>query len=210
MCYRQPRDTGPAPYEHSPSSGRRTFTQRLDQLDAVAEGIMDEYPPTTIQWLVCGNVDTHLSAMLDERIESLDDEGRMSFPRRAEVLLDAKVQMQSSTSEPDSAALCKVRWLGNFCQTECSRVELAGEIFLSSRHCELDMIKTADLELSLLHDLPQAHADYTLRVSLLFNWFVCRCEVENSKCIDDANVREAGWRIELLLDGVLGLLRDDD
>src|SRR5262249_11325418 len=68
----------------------------------------------------------------------------MRLLRRAEVGLDAKMNLQLSLLEPDAAALGETRWFGLLGQSKDADIERPRR-FLSVRwHCQLHMFNCVD------------------------------------------------------------------
>src|SRR6185295_19456175 len=105
-----------------------------------------------LQKIVGDDLDTRLAATLDERVELLYEEGRMSLPGRPEILLDAEMQVQGPADEPDSAAFRQMLGLGDLRQTEHTAIERAGLALLPGGHGELNVVEAQDLKLRLSHD----------------------------------------------------------
>jgi hypothetical protein len=98
---------------------------RLDEFDAVAEGVID------IAALVSGQ-----RLVLDDRVARLlqpphqcrqinDQQSRMSLARRAEVLFDTEVDPQSAMLEPTAFPRRETARLGHLGDTEHARLERA-------------------------------------------------------------------------------------
>jgi hypothetical protein len=78
---------------------------RFDQLDAVAEGVLDMTPVASFDGLVGGDFITGLHCFRDHGHEVINDKGRMRLPRRNEVFLHAP-DGPANVRFPPRAASC--------------------------------------------------------------------------------------------------------
>src|SRR5262249_61393413 len=75
----------------------------LDQLDAVAERIVDMTPVAPLGGLIGRDFVTGLHCFRDHRREVIDDKSRMRLSRGNEILLDAQMDLQMSAFKPAAA-----------------------------------------------------------------------------------------------------------
>jgi hypothetical protein len=76
---------------------------QFDQLDAVAEGVLDMTPVASFDELVGGDFITGLHCFRDHGHEVINDKGRMRLPRRNEVFLHAQMDLQMSAFKSAAA-----------------------------------------------------------------------------------------------------------
>lgn len=116
----------------------------LQQLDAVAEGIVHVAPFVPGQRRIFDCRMTTLPQTPADHVEVVDEEGRVCFARRPEVLLDAEMDSGRPRFEPASPTPPHVLRLLHSWHAEQALVEANGGIFTSGRHRELHMVKTHD------------------------------------------------------------------
>src|SRR5262245_40304469 len=77
---------------------------RLDQLQAVAERVVDEDAFVAGQWLVLGDLAAMLARARDEAVEVAHHESRVRLAGGAKILLDPEMDFDRAVGEPGAAA----------------------------------------------------------------------------------------------------------
>src|SRR4051794_1640226 len=113
-------------------------------LDAVAERIAHVGAVVTLERFVINNREPGAAARLHDCFESLDQQSRMRFGRRPEVLVDTQVDPHDVVAEPASATFRKVEGLRQLGQFQHISIEAAGQLLSACRHRELDVIDSND------------------------------------------------------------------
>ena len=107
---------------------------------AVAEGVVHKDACVALERLIAPQRIARLAKRRRERCEVLDDQGRMRLARRAEVRLDAQVDLEGAAFEPAAAALGEDGRLLHFRDAEHALVEGAGLGLATGRHRQLHVI----------------------------------------------------------------------
>ena len=129
--------------------GRRIASERgvvdaLEQLDAVAERVVDVALPEAVDAVAVADVDPGGRQAVAERVEIVDEQRGVGLAGRTEVGLDAEVHLDRSVVEPAAAARREVGRLGDVRDAEEPVVERDRRVLLARRHRQLDVIDRAD------------------------------------------------------------------
>jgi hypothetical protein len=92
------------------------------------------------QQLVIDNFNTCLPKTLRQRLQTTNQQRRMRLSRCPKVWVHAEMNFQRTFLEPHATASSKGHRFLNLRYAKQSGVELASCLFLTSRHCELDVI----------------------------------------------------------------------
>src|SRR5215475_14085574 len=125
-----------------PVGGASPF--RLDELEAVAERIVDEDARIAGQRLVLGDLAAVVSRPYDEALKVAHHEGRVRLAGRLKILLHAEVNLDRAVGEPGTAARGE-RWRLHLL-LELQHVDIEGtrRCFLARRHGDEDVIDADD------------------------------------------------------------------
>lgn len=120
----------------------------MDQLDAIAERIMDIDPLISFKRLIFNNPATRSLEVFRQGGDIIDQKGRMGLKSRAKICLDTEMHLHRTGLEPAAATFGQIGRLLPFEKAEQTGIESTGLIFAARWHGELDMIKTQQRHLS--------------------------------------------------------------
>jgi hypothetical protein len=117
---------------------------RLDQLDPVAERVVDMTSVASFDGLVCRDLVAGLFCFRHHAGKVVDNESRMRLACWDEILLDAQMDLQASAFKPAAAARGQLRRLRFFNKPEDALIECPRLVFPPGRHRYQNVIDTAN------------------------------------------------------------------
>jgi hypothetical protein len=122
-------------------------SHRFQQLDAIAERVVDVDARVAGQWLIVHDVCASGFQAFDQLGEAFHLKCRVSFGCGTEVFLHTGVELELAALEPDAAASSEVRRLGPFWDAEQIAVEASCRRFAVRRDSDLDVVESNDSHL---------------------------------------------------------------
>lgn len=116
----------------------------LDEFDSISEWIVDENALTSLQRFILPHAVSVIVQPFDERWQIFHDQRRVCLARRPEILLDAKMNLQTAVFKPTSTSPCKVRRFVDLGNSEDLAVELACSAFATGRQRQLYVVNSGD------------------------------------------------------------------
>jgi hypothetical protein len=127
----------------------------FEELEPIAEGVVDIEPSESWQWLIVDDLYTGIGQALSETGDIVDQECRMRLAGGSEFLLDPKVDAHTLRLEPTPTANHEMTWLGNLRDAQKLLVELDGLILATLGHRQLHVIKITNCHRRLISSDPR-------------------------------------------------------
>ena len=127
-------------------SGTHGSVGTFDELDAIAKRVIYKAAMNLGHFVVPAHGDTGLGEVVDESVQGTDHDGRVCFPRGAEVSFDAHMELHTVSTEPSPATHSESRWLRENLEAEDACVELLGLGLPALRDGQLDVVESLDGE----------------------------------------------------------------
>ena len=120
--------------------GRAQFESSSDQLDAVAEHVLNVTALDAGNLVVFTNRNAGCAQFHDQATIIHAGERGVRFPGRPEIFFDSEMNLDVSALEPESTTGHKFRRLGDFFHPKEGALKLAGFLFMALWHGELHMV----------------------------------------------------------------------
>src|SRR5579862_29472 len=111
-----------------------SLASRFQQLNAIAEGIVNVNPAVAFQRLVGAGREAGSFKPRREARQVVDEKGRMRLARGTKIGFDAEVDLHAVVDEPAPAAPGKIGRLGNLREAEDALIEPARGLLAARRH----------------------------------------------------------------------------
>jgi hypothetical protein len=135
-----------------PSGG--VWRPSFQEFEAIAPGVCGKKAARAGDRGVIRNFDSASEQGLPQLLEVVDDEGGMRFLGRAEIWLDADVELLGATFEPAAAAGAKREWFVNLAQAEKIAIKFAGCSFTALGSGDLEVVEACNLKVHARERIP--------------------------------------------------------
>lgn len=116
----------------------------MEKLNPVAEGVVDIGLSPPLERLRVQDLAAFGAGAGQQGVEVIDQQGGVRLLRRAEVVLDAEVQLYRPGLEPAPATTRELGRLRDFGQAKDVAVEASGVALPAFRHRQLDVLEGED------------------------------------------------------------------
>jgi len=119
-------------------------SEGLEELDAIAEGVVNEDPCAAVDRAVFTERVARRSKLLRERAQPRHDQTGMRLTSGTELRIDAQMDLELPALEPTPTPLGKIRRLRHLRNAEDPLIEVACPGLTARGHRKLDMIDSGD------------------------------------------------------------------